>query len=95
MVWRPPKPPFSEPSPNCAASSVPMVDGRNSPTTLASDAFGTATALYALQQAGVPAKDPAYQRGVRYLISTQKPDGSWHVASRSPKVQPYFQSGFP
>ena len=23
------------------------------------------------------------------------PDGSWHVASRAPKFQPYFQSGFP
>ena len=63
--------------------------------TLSSDAFGTATALYALAQAGVPAKDPAYQRGVQYLLNTQKTDGSWHVASRSPKVQPYFQSGFP
>ena len=26
---------------------------------------------------------------------TQLPDGSWHVASRAPKFQPYFQSGFP
>ncbi|MBS1824344.1 MAG: ankyrin repeat domain-containing protein [Acidobacteria bacterium] len=64
-------------------------------STLQSDAFGTSTALYALAQAGVPAQDAAYQRGVRFLLSTQQPDGSWHVASRSPKVQPYFQSGFP
>ncbi|MBL8174523.1 MAG: ankyrin repeat domain-containing protein [Bryobacterales bacterium] len=63
--------------------------------TLPSDAFATATALYALAQAGIPAKDAAYQRGVRFLLTTQKPDGSWHVASRAPKVQPYFQSGFP
>lgn len=62
---------------------------------LPSDAFATATALYALSQAGVPAQDQAYQRGVRYLLQTQQADGSWHVASRAPKVQPYFQSGFP
>jgi len=64
-------------------------------STLPSDAFATATALYALSQAGVAAQDAAYQRGVRYLVSTQQADGSWHVASRAPKVQPYFQSGFP
>jgi len=64
-------------------------------STLPSDAFGTATALYAMSQAGVSVQDAAYQRGVRYLLSTQQADGSWHVASRAPKVQPYFQSGFP
>jgi ankyrin repeat protein len=60
-----------------------------------SDAYGTGLALYALHQAGVPSEDSAYQRGVHYLLDTQEPDGSWHVASRSPEFQPYFQSGFP
>jgi hypothetical protein len=32
---------------------------------------------------------------VAFLLRTQLPDGSWHVASRAPKFQPYFQSGFP
>lgn len=63
--------------------------------SLPSDAFGTAVALYALRQARTPANDPAFKRGVRYLLATQKSDGSWHVRSRAPKVQPYFQSGFP
>ncbi|MBI4904446.1 MAG: ankyrin repeat domain-containing protein [Acidobacteria bacterium] len=63
--------------------------------TLPADAYGTAVALYAMRQAGVSAQDPAFQRGVRYLVSRQKNDGSWYVASRAPKVQPYFQSGFP
>jgi len=28
-------------------------------------------------------------------LGTQFPDGSWYVRSRSPKLQPYFQSAFP
>ena len=63
--------------------------------TLPSDAFGTAVALYALRQARTPASDAAYKRGVQFLLANQKSDGSWHVRSRAPKVQPYFQSGFP
>ena len=39
--------------------------------------------------------DAAYRSGVRYLLDTQWPDGSWYVRSRAPKFQPYFQSGFP
>ncbi|MDQ2950004.1 MAG: terpene cyclase/mutase family protein, partial [Acidobacteriota bacterium] len=62
---------------------------------LASDAYATGQTLYALSSAGVPAKDPAYRRGVAYLLQTQLADGSWRVASRAPKFQPYFQSGFP
>ena len=62
---------------------------------LASDAYATATALYAMHEVGMPSSDPAYGRGVAYLLRTQLPDGSWHVASRAPKFQPYFQSGFP
>jgi hypothetical protein len=30
-----------------------------------------------------------------YLLSTQFPDGAWHVRSRAIKFQPYFESGFP
>ena len=62
---------------------------------LGSDAYATATTLYALHELGTPASDSAYRRGVEYLLRTQLADGSWHVASRAPKFQPYFQSGFP
>ena len=62
---------------------------------LPSDAFATSVALYALQQAGMPAQDPVTRRAVDYLMRTQQADGSWHVASRATKLQPYFQSGFP
>ena len=60
------------------------------------DAYGTATALYALHYGGgLPASDTAYRRGIAFLLRTQAADGSWYVASRAPKFQPYFESGFP
>lgn len=63
---------------------------------LAPDAYATGLALWALRQSGVVAPShPAYQKGAAYLIRTQRADGSWHVASRSPKFQPYFDGGFP
>ncbi len=62
---------------------------------LASDAYATGQTLYALHEAGVPASDAAYRRGAEFLLKTQLADGSWHVISRAPKLQPYFQSGFP
>jgi hypothetical protein len=64
--------------------------------TMGSDAYATGEALYALNIAGnMPTTNPIYQRGVNYLLRTQAVDGSWHVASRSIWVQPYFESGFP
>jgi ankyrin repeat protein len=62
---------------------------------LASDAYATGQVLYTMHQLGVPASDAAYRRGVAHLLKTQLEDGSWHVASRAPKFQPYFQGGFP
>jgi len=66
----------------------------------ASDAYSTGLALYALYESGeLLVRDRAYQRGVRWLLDTQMPDGSWHVASRlhppAPVSPPYFESGFP
>jgi len=63
---------------------------------LDSDAFGTSAALYSLRRAGMLKEtDAAYQKGTRYLLDTQYPDGSWYVRSRAVKLQPYFQSAFP
>jgi hypothetical protein len=60
------------------------------------DAYATGTALYALREGGVVSPgDDVYGRGVRFLMQTQAADGSWHVISRAPKIQPYFESGFP
>jgi ankyrin repeat protein len=64
--------------------------------TLGSDAYATGQALVALKEAGaLAATDPAYRRGVEFLLSTQFEDGSWYVRSRSVPFQPYFESGFP
>jgi ankyrin repeat protein len=64
--------------------------------SMASDAYATGEALYALESAGqLAASDLAYQKAIRYLLRTQAADGSWHVKTRSLTVQPYFESGFP
>lgn len=61
-----------------------------------SDAYMTGIALTALAESkAIKVTDHPYQHGVEYLLSTQFPDGSWYVRSRSPKFQPYFDSGFP
>jgi ankyrin repeat protein len=63
---------------------------------LESDAYATGMALETLFRTGLLKEDgAAYRRGVSFLLRTQSPDGSWHVRSRAPKFQPYFQSGFP
>jgi hypothetical protein len=63
---------------------------------LESDAYATGQALYALRTGGgVSPTHEAYQKGVSYLLRTQRSDGSWLVRTRSYPVQPYFESGFP
>jgi len=62
---------------------------------MASDAYATGMALYAMSQAGVSVRESAYQKGLRYLLDTQAADGTWHVKSRSLPFQPYFETGYP
>jgi hypothetical protein len=63
--------------------------------SMESGAFTTGLAMMTLQSSGLPVADPAYQRGVKYLLNTQLEDGSWHVRSRAAGFQPYFDNGFP
>jgi hypothetical protein len=65
-----------------------------------SDAYATGQALYALRQAGaLGATSAAFRRGLRFLLDTQQPDGSWLVKTRlhspAPISPPFFDSGFP
>ena len=64
--------------------------------TLESDAYATGEALYALAQfVKDPMTDPAWRRGLRFLLETQEDDGTWHVARRAFPFQPTMKSGFP
>jgi ankyrin repeat protein len=74
--------------------------GWNSLDGRASDAYSTGEALVALHEAGrVPLTDPAWQRGVDYLLKTQAADGTWHVESRlhppAPVSPRYFEANHP
>jgi ankyrin repeat protein len=63
---------------------------------LPSDPYATGLAVFALRESGAAAAgDPAIQKGAQFLLASQRADGSWYVRSRSPKFQPYFESGFP
>lgn len=63
---------------------------------LPADAYATGLVLHALHETGQHRPgDEVYRRGVEFLLKAQLEDGSWYVRSRSPKFQPYFQSGFP
>lgn len=60
----------------------------------ASDAYSTGEAVFALHESGI-----ASPKGIRFLVSNQAGDGTWHVATRmlSPAdvSPPYFETGFP
>src|SRR5262249_17481134 len=62
---------------------------------LEGDAYATGAVLMALRQAGLAATDPAYQKGVKYLLATQQEDGAWIVKTRSRPVQTFFDNGDP
>ena len=63
---------------------------------LSSDAYATGQALVALAESGaVRVTDPAFARGVQWLLRTQYADGSWFVRSRAIPLQPHFESDFP
>ena len=65
-------------------------------STLKSDAYATGQVLFALREGGgLPADDPAFLRGVEFLLKTQLADGSWFVPTRSFPVQPYVETDFP
>ncbi len=63
--------------------------------SMESNAYTTGRVLFALRTSGLAVSDPAYQRGVQFLLNTQQEDGSWYVKTRALALQPYFETGFP
>jgi ankyrin repeat protein len=64
------------------------------------DAYATGEALIALHEAGeLPITNSTWQKGLRYLLSTQDSIGAWRVRTRmispAPVSPPYFETGFP
>ena len=51
--------------------------------------------MTALTAAGVKPEEEAYQKGVQYLLKTQRDDGGWVVETHSPPVQRFFDNGDP
>jgi ankyrin repeat protein len=84
-----------------ALAATQQADGGwNSLVGRSSDAYSTGQALVALHDAaGMPTSDPAWRRGLAFLLANQAADGSWHVESRLPSVlavsPPYYESGYP
>lgn len=63
---------------------------------LTTDAYATGQSLYAVSLTPqARASQGAWKRGIEYLRNTQRADGSWFVASHSPRIQAYFDGGFP
>lgn len=59
--------------------------GWSQATDMASDAWATGQALYALAHADITSEDEAVQRAQAFLVSTQRDDGSWLMTSRPMK----------
>ncbi|MCI0457036.1 MAG: hypothetical protein L0Z62_08660 [Gemmataceae bacterium] len=53
---------------------------------MASDAWATGQALYALAHAGLKPDEPVIRRAHAFLIRTQRADGSWPMTSRPTKA---------
>ena len=65
-------------------------------TNLESDSYATGQVLYALHETGqLKTDDPAFQKGISFLLKTQYEDGSWKVKSRSIPFVPFVENGFP
>ncbi|MEM7235012.1 MAG: c-type cytochrome domain-containing protein, partial [Planctomycetota bacterium] len=63
---------------------------------LSSDAWASGQALVALRTSGLLAPaDPAYRRGIEFLLRTRFDDGAWFAQSRTWPFQTHFESDFP
>ncbi len=69
--------------------------GWSSAEGLPSDAYATGQTLARLLEAGESPQSVTYQQGVKYLLKTRQPDGSWKLETRCKPIQIYFDNGDP
>lgn len=63
---------------------------------MASDAYATGQALYALSKGGgMAASNPVFKKGIEFLLRTQDEDGTWFVNKRAIPANNYFDAKFP
>jgi len=62
---------------------------------LPSDAYATGQTLAVLHEGGEASDSPPYTRGLRFLLKSQRDDGSWKVETRSKPIQVFFDNGDP
>ncbi len=63
--------------------------------SLSSTPYATGRSLVSLQIGGLRVSDPAYQRGIKFLLATQQEDGTWYTKTRALGFQHYFDGSFP
>ena len=78
-----------------AAKGQNQDGGWSSAEGLASDAYATGQTLARLWEAGESPRSATYQQGVKYLLKTRQPDGSWKLETRCKPIQIYFDNGDP
>ena len=80
----------------CNCTWALEVGAWSQPDDMTSDAYATGTVLTALQEVGrLSVNHPAIVSGCRYLIDSQRDDGTWHVVTHAKPIQTYDESGFP
>ena len=96
MQWCGSSPALKTPVAQALAAMQNKDGGWSQLPTMASDAYATGQAMYALIESGfADSKSDVYQRGIRYLLDTQDKTGAWVVYTRSNPIQPFVNSNFP
>jgi squalene-hopene/tetraprenyl-beta-curcumene cyclase len=65
-------------------------DGSPNDPQAQSDGYATGLAVFVLRQTGVPADDPALERGVAWLLANQRASGRWFTRSLNNDRQHYI-----
>ncbi len=67
--------------------------GDHSPDPAESDGYATGLTVLVMEQAGVPRKDKALERGLAWLGAHQEKDGAWDAVSLNKVRDPASDAG--